>query len=306
MTRSDDAKAHNPCAATRIGSVCRRRRRTLLIGLAVAVLTAAALSGRPLVHVLSTAWNDDGELEPVPPGFADDASRMNRTPVAEVVPVEKDTAAAERQLAALLARARDEGLKVSIAGTRHSMGGHTIYPGGLAIDMLPFNGMELNDERDILHVQAGARWRDILPWLDERARSVAVMQSDNTFSIGGSLSVNCHGWQFGRPPIASTVESFRLMQAEGSIVRCSRTENEELFSLVLGGYGLFGIILDAELRVVPNERYRLEQYVVPVDQGLATLEAKIKGRTDVQMVYARMNVVPSTFLQEIILKVFVR
>jgi FAD/FMN-containing dehydrogenase len=96
------------------------------------------------------------------------------------------------------------------------------------------------------------------------------------------------------------------MKADGTIVRCSRTENRELFSLALGGYGLFGIILDAELRVVPNERYRLEQYVVPVDQSLATLEAKIKGRAGVQMVYARMNVVPSTFLQEIILNAFVR
>ena len=85
------------------------------------------------------------------------------------------------------------------------------------------------------------------------------MQSNNAFSVGGSLSVNCHGWQFDRPPIASTVESFRLMQADGTIVRCSRKENQELFSLALGGYGLFGIILDAELRVVPNERYRLEQ-----------------------------------------------
>src|SRR5437660_314829 len=83
----------------------------------------------------------------------------------------------------------------------------------------------------------------IIPYLDRRRHSVAVMQSDNTFSVGGSLSVNCHGWQFGRPPIASTVESLRLMQADGSIVRCSRTENPELFSLVLGGYGLFGIIL---------------------------------------------------------------
>src|SRR5207247_2233540 len=141
---------------------------------------------------------------------------------------------------------------------RNSMGGHTIRPGGIVIDMLPFRKMELDEENGMLHVQAGARWKDILPYLDQRGRSVAVMQSDNTFSVGGSLSVNCHGWQFGRPPISSTVENFRLMKADGSIVRCSRAENQELFSLVLGGYGLFGIILDVDLRVVPNERYRLE------------------------------------------------
>jgi FAD/FMN-containing dehydrogenase len=132
------------------------------------------------------------------------------------------------------------------------------------------------------------------------------MQSDNTFSVGGSLSVNCHGWQFGRSPIASTVEGFRLMQADGSIVRCSRDENSELFSLVLGGYGLFGIILDADLRVVPNERYRLEQFVVPVDQALGTFGAKVQEKPDAVLVYARMSVVPDEFLEEVILNVLYR
>jgi len=133
---------------------------------------------------------------------------------------------------------------------------------------------------------------------------VGVMQSNNSFSVGGSISVNSHGWQYDRPPIASTVESFRLMQADGTIVRCSRTENSELFSLALGGYGLFGIILNVELRVTANERYRLEQHVVPVDEALAMFDAKIKGRPAAQMVYARLNIVPDTFLKEVIINAF--
>jgi FAD/FMN-containing dehydrogenase len=283
-----------------------RRRRAVVIGLVFVVILAVGLLGRPVWHVVSTAWRDVDEVETIPPGFTDDASRMNRTRVAEVVPVEADPDAAERQLAELLARARAEGLHVAVAGTRHSMGGHTIYPGGIVIDMLPFKNMDLDEAHDILHVQAGARWRDIISYLDRRKRSVAVMQSDNTFSVGGSLSVNCHGWQFGRPPIASTVESFRLMQADGSIVRCSRTENSKLFSLVLGGYGLFGIILDADLRVVANERYRLEQFVVPVDEALGTFAAKVQEKPDAVMVYARMSIVPDDFLEEVILNVLYR
>jgi FAD/FMN-containing dehydrogenase len=186
------------------------------------------------------------------------------------------------------------------------MGGHTIYPNGIAIDMLPWNHMALDEGRKILNVGAGAIWKDVIRYLDERGRSVAVMQSNNSFSVGGSISVNCHGWQYGRPPIASTVESFRLMQADGTIVRCSRTENQELFSLALGGYGLFGIILDAELRVVPNERYRLEQYVVPVAQSLATFDEKIKDQPDVQMVYARLSILPGRLFDEVIFNVLTR
>src|SRR5262245_62516220 len=56
----------------------------------------------------------------------------------------------------------------------------------------------------ILHVQAGAIWADILPYLNERGLSVGVMQSNDSFSVGGSMSANCHGWQTGKPPICST------------------------------------------------------------------------------------------------------
>lgn len=150
------------------------------------------------------------------------------------------------------------------------------------IGMLPMKAMSYDAAREILKVQAGALWKDVIACLDPLGRSVAVIQSDHSFSDGGSLSVNCHGWQFDRPPIASTVESFPLMQVDGTIVRCSRTENVELFSCVPGGYGLFGIILDAELRSVPNDRYRPHQYLVPADQSLARLDGKIKDRPGVQ------------------------
>ena len=85
------------------------------------------------------------------------------------------------------------------------------------------------------------------------------------------------------------------MKANGTIVRCSRHENAELFSLALGGFGLFGIILDVDLHVVPNERYRIEQIVVPVDQALAMFEKQIKSNPDVAMVYARLGIVPDHF-----------
>jgi FAD/FMN-containing dehydrogenase len=229
---------------------------------------------------------------------------LNLTEVVEVWEVPAAAEDPERQLAELLARARTEGRRVSIAGARHSMGGHAIYPGGIMIDMLRFNRMELSEDRNILHVQAGATWADIIPYLDARGRSVSVMQSNNSFSVGGSISANCHGWQYDRPPIASTVESFRLMKADGTIVRCSRTEHRELFSLALGGYGLFGIILDVDLRVVPNERYRLEQYVVPVDRSLETFDTTVKDRPDLQMVYARMSIVPERLFEEVIINAF--
>src|SRR6266404_1728594 len=259
-----------------------KKRRWLWISLAAGFVLLVLALGRPMIHLIRVTWKDTDQTEKLPPGYVDAVSRMNKTQVSEVWEIPADSQAAEQQLRKLLRKAQAAGLPVSIAGARHSMGGHTIYPGGITINMLPFNGMEL-DER-ILHVQAGARWSEVIPYLDKRGRSIEVMQSDNSFTVGGSLSVNCHGWQYGRSPIASTVESFRLMNADGSVLRCSRSENKELFSLALGGYGLFGIILDVDLRLVPNERLRLEQYVVPVDGALESFERKILERPGVSMV----------------------
>lgn len=73
------------------------------------------------------------------------------------------------------------------------MGGQTIYPGGIEINMVPLRGMNLDESKSLLHVQAGTKWAEIIPYLDRYGRSVAVMQSDNSFTVGGSLSVNCHG-----------------------------------------------------------------------------------------------------------------
>jgi FAD/FMN-containing dehydrogenase len=256
--------------------------------------------------LIVNAWlNDRHNHRPAPPGHVDDASRLNQTGVAEIWPIPADAVQAEAQLQALLARARAEKLGVSIAGAKHSMGGHSICPDGIVIDMLPFKNMELDAKEKILRVGAGARWSEIVPYLDARGYSVAIMQSNNDFTLGGSLSVNCHGWQCRRAPIAASVESFRLMKADGAIVRCSRLENSEWFSLALGGYGLIGIILDVELRVVPNERYRSKAIVMQSNQYADRFCQTVDS--DVGMAYGRLCIVPGKdFLKESILTVFVK
>jgi FAD/FMN-containing dehydrogenase len=99
------------------------------------------------------------------------------------------------------------------------------------------------------------------------------------------------------------VLSFRLLKADGTIVTCSRSENAELFSLALGGYGLFGIILDAELRVVANERYRAETELLDSGQYVAGFKKKVDG--SIGMAYGRLCIVPGEhFLKESILTVF--
>jgi FAD/FMN-containing dehydrogenase len=272
-----------------------------LLGLGVVAILVIV---PPVLHLIITAYRDRAVIEKLPAGYRDHVSRLDKTQVAEIWDIPSDAQKGENELRALLHRAQVSHLRVSIAGARHSMGGQTIYPGGITVNMLPFNGMNLDEDKNLLHVQAGATWADVIPYLDRFGRSVAVMQSDNSFTVGGSLSVNCHGWQYDRPPIASTVESFRLMKADGSIVACSRTQNRELFSLALGGYGLFGVILDADLKVVANERLRLEQYVVPFGSAMASFAGSLRKHRTVELAYARLNITPAKMFNEVLVNVF--
>lgn len=257
-------------------------------------------------YLIRAVFQSTGAISETPAGYANDASRLNLTPVRQVWEIPEDPLTAEKQLAELLAMARRERIPVSIAGARHSMGGQTLVADGIVVDMSRSAGMDFNSDRNLLRAQAGARWESILPYLDARGKSVAVMQSDNSFSVGGSVSVNCHGWQFDRPPIASTVESFRLMKSDGSIVQCSREENAQLFSLVLGGYGLFGVILDLELRVVNNARYRPEQHLVPASDAMQNFRDYIQDRHGTEMAYARLKIVPEDLFGEVMVTAFSR
>jgi len=281
----------------------RRRLRRLLWRAGGLVRVLLLLLARPAWHLWQTAQADRHDRPPLPAGVWNDASRLNETKVAEVIAVTGDAADAEQQLVQLLARARTNQLKVSISGAGHTMGGHTLYPGGVVLDMRRFNRMKLDEQGQVLWVQAGARWFEVIPFLRERGRSVAVMQSNHDFTVGGSLSANCHGWPANRPPIASTVRSFRLLKADGAIVRCSRTENRELFSLALGGYGLFGVILDVELDTVPDATYVLERVVLPGDQFEEVHRRKVLDDAGVGMAYGRLSTASDGYLKESILTV---
>lgn len=278
----------------------RFAKQKIGIGLLVVFLL---LFGRPIVFLTYNFWKDKKtESHPIT-GYANDASKMNQIKIDSTVQIASLAAEAENQLTHLVRYAIKEQKKISIAGARHSMGAHTIYPGGVVLNMKGFNQMKLDTTTNILTVGSGATWAEVIPFLDKYKRSVAVMQSNNSFSVGGSISVNCHGWQPNAGPIASTVESFRILTADGIVRQCSRTENKELFSLALGGYGLFGIILEVQLRVVPNRSYRMYQYVISSENYIQKFEELVNNKPNVGMAYGRLGITPGNFLDEAIIAI---
>lgn len=277
------------------------RRKHLLVLALVALLVFLAI---PSIHLIRTKLQETDAKPTLSKGFTDDESHLNRTPIDTLVEVPNTPKAIVEQLRAVLHYAREKQLKVSIAGARHSMGGHTMTENGVVLNMLPYKQMELDTVNNILTIGSGALWEDALKYLDTYGKSVSVMQAFSSFSIGGSLSVNGHGWQKNVPPVSSSVLSFSLMLANGEVVHCSRTERSELFKAVLGGYGLFGVILDVQMQVVDNTSLEYKYIQMATDKYLDYYQKFVTENEQAVLVFGRLRISDKQFLEEATLNFF--
>ena len=124
----------------------------------------------------------------------------------------------------------------------------------------------LDRERGLVTVEAGIEWPDLIAELERlqpHARATdpapwSIVQKQtgaDRLTLGGALAANIHGRGLQLAPIVSNVESFLLVDADGEMRTCSRTENVELFRGAIGGYGLLGVIAAVTLRL--QRRYQI-------------------------------------------------
>lgn len=228
-------------------------------------------------------------------GTINDASGLNETEVYGIVRVKT-----LEDLQNALRFARKNGRQVTLAGVRHSMGGHAFYKGAVVLDMTGFNQMTLDEPNKILTVQSGATWHLIQNFLHPKY-AVKAMQSTDIFTVGGSIAVNAHGMDHQVGAVGKTLRSMRILLPDGTLQRVSRTENPELFRLVIGGYGLFGIVVDVELEVTDNAIYATGRRMTETQAFPQIFEQEILPDKNLGLFYAHLSTSPGSFLQEMIL-----
>ena len=160
----------------------------------------------------------------------------------------------------IIGKAGFEDATISIAGARHSMGGQQFRTDSVHLDM---RGMDrilgLDEERGIVDVEAGASWTTLIDALLERQaaapRQWGIRQKQtgaDVLTIGGAVASNIHGRGLTQAPIVTDIESFTLIDSQGTARLVSRQTDAVLFSLVIGGYGLFGVVTSVRLRLAPR------------------------------------------------------
>jgi FAD/FMN-containing dehydrogenase/glycerophosphoryl diester phosphodiesterase len=195
----------------------------------------------------------------------------------------------EQDVVDAIATARSSNLRVSIAGRRHSMGGQSAGRGSINLDMLGYSNVTYDPRTQLVTAQAGATWKKLQNVLDPFGRSVSIMQSDNIFTVGGSISVNAHGWQLHRPPLGSSIRALKIAMADGSIRQLTPESDPDLFHAIVGGYGQMAVILEATLETAPNSVLKLNSKVVPLSDFERVFQENVSLNPKAELGYARIG-----------------
>jgi FAD/FMN-containing dehydrogenase len=183
-------------------------------------------------------------------------SQLNEAEVEAVVPVDS-----LESIGTALALARSTHRPVSIAGGRHAMGGQQFCSGGVVLDTRPMSRvLAIDEENGLVEVEAGIQWPELVDALSGTPWAIRQKQTGaDDLCIGGAVSANVHGRGLTYGPFVSDIERLVVVGADGVARRCSRTENADLFRLVCGGYGLFGVVHSATIRL--DRRCKVERVV---------------------------------------------
>lgn len=144
-----------------------------------------------------------------------------------------------------------------------SYGDSCLNAGGALLDVSRLNRfIALDESQALLRCEAGITLAEVLATVVPRGWFVPVLPGTKWVSVGGAIANDIHGKNHHRAGTFGThVTCLELMRSTGERVLCSPERNQDLFRATIGGLGLTGLILWAELRLkrVPGTGIAMER-----------------------------------------------
>ncbi|HET6269576.1 MAG TPA: FAD-binding oxidoreductase [Arthrobacter sp.] len=198
------------------------------------------------IHTLSMAVSGI-VAAPDSPGFAEETFAYNAATVHR--PDVVLGAADAQDVAAGVRWAAERRLPVSVQSTGH--GADSAVDGGLLINTRRLQELKIDPVERTARVGAGVKWRSVLEasvphgliGLHGSSTDVGVVG----YTVGGGLPVlgRAHGFA------ADHVRSMEVVTADGALRRIDAEADAELFALMCGGKGNFGIVTALEFSLFP-------------------------------------------------------
>ena len=164
-----------------------------------------------------------------------------------------------------LAEPRRDGETVLAMGLGRSYGDSGLNPDHRLIDMTAMDRlMAFDPETGVLRVEAGASLWDVIAFAAPRGFFLPTTPGTRFVTIGGAIANDVHGKNhhsagaFGRH-----VKRLCLLRSDLGVVEISPETDGELFAATVGGLGLTGLILWADIALVRVPSMRIRQEVTP-------------------------------------------
>lgn len=198
----------------------------------------------------------------------------------------------------LVRYAKENDRKVVVMGAGLSQGKHFLPNDrdDLVLNLSTMKQVTVNPQTKTAAIQAGATWRDVQEAINPYGLSIQVMQASNIFSVGGSLSANCHGWDHRAGAISNTVVSLKVVDANGDLQEVK--PGDEIFGYIIGGYGCFGVIVEAEIQLTDNVELVDTGEEVAIDEYVSYFKEKIQPDETIKMHLYRLSLDPDALLSE--------
>ena len=132
-----------------------------------------------------------------------------------------------------------------------SYGDSCLNDGGLLLDVRRLDRLiAFDEESGMLRCEAGVTLADILALTVPRGWFLPVVPGTRWVSVGGAIANDIHGKNHHRAgTFGAHVTRLELLRSTGERIVC--TPADEVFRATVGGLGLTGLILWAEIRLKP-------------------------------------------------------
>jgi len=134
--------------------------------------------------------------------------------------------------------------------------------------------LSFDETTGLLKIQSGVLLSDIIEAFLPRGWFLKVTPGTKLITVGGAIASDVHGKNHHiEGCFSECVSSFTLMLPDNQVVKCSPSENVELFRATCGGMGLTGVILDAEIYLKKVDSNYIEQTTIKTSNLEETFEA---------------------------------
>ena len=226
------------------------------------------------------------------PGDGDwDAARQAFDLMVDLQPEAVAFPSDERDVAAIVNYAREQGLRLAPQSTGHNAGPLGSLEGTILVNTSRLTGVSIYASAHQVRVGTATKWEHVAPQLSELGLAGLHGSSPDVgiagYSLGGGM-----GWLARKYGLqTNSVTAIELVTADGHLIRTDAVHEPDLFWALRGGGGNFGVVTAIEFNVYPVEQVYAGTLIFPFERAAElwhTWREVLPGLPDELMTWASL------------------